>query len=247
MKKCLPIINDFTSPCEESIQCRAGKPGPASACVESKCSCDIGQDNGACLIPADKVGDNCKIDEQCILNLSDLSFCEPVKAKCGCRDEAVASSSGDRCHILITGRCTKIEDCAGIPGVTSFCHLDDTCQCGSHYVSSLARDSCLEIQSELGNECEESQKCQAGLPGPHSECSPRGDKLICQCKPTAVSQPGEHKCYLKANRIGDPCEIQEQCNANLYSSFCIGGTCGCVDPQVPSDDGKGCVDKIQFV
>lgn len=65
-------------------------------------------------------------------------------------------------------------------------------------------------------------------------------------QPTAVRQPEDQKYCLKANYIGDACQIQRQCSTNLYSSFCIEGQCGCAFPQVPAEDNLRCVDKKDY-
>lgn len=238
--KCLVILNDINDPCEENVQCSAGQLGPGAHCDDSKCQCEFGVDVDTCLRPAKKVGDDCLMPQQCTRMLGVHSICNLVTHKCDCDQDTEASPYRNRCHIPINGKCQKSEDCAGSPGA-SVC-TSDICQCASGFVPSKGLNNCLQIRNEIADPCEESRQCQLGDLAYYSECSPNG-RGFCQCQQTAIKIEKDPQCLLKADKIGDTCEFNEQCDANLDSSFCIGNICRCVDSQVPSDDETGCLDK----
>ncbi|CAL8130445.1 unnamed protein product [Orchesella dallaii] len=134
--------------------------------------------------------------------------------------------------------CTNTVECVGEPGVSSECR-NNICLCKSGYLPSYGLDNCLPIVNLIGGECEESQQCQQGTPGRLSECVSEQRKSSCQCTSDGVNELCAHVCLQKAETVGDPCEVDIQCTANLGElSECSSGICACLPDAKPLPPGN---------
>lgn len=152
---------------------------------------------------------------------------------------------------LITGSsCTDSNECVGIPDVSSECTEGNKCFCLGGYVASNNLDDCLIIVNMIGEECAEDQQCKNGAPGFHSECQVPQEKpwlKVCNCTTISINEPGGHVCLLKANKVGDPCQSDAQCVANLVYAHCPQGTCNCHSNTVPSSNNTRCLPKAEKI
>lgn len=175
-----------------------------------------------------------------------------------CMDEICTCQAN---YIEAQNKCLKAADQLGEPcevdqqctfnlGDLSTCFTQGICICKTNGIPSSGRDKCLPVLQKLGDICEESIQCQQGTPGNYSECleNPQNPEVkICGCSDIAVPQNSTNKCLPKASKIGDPCEISEQCTESLgdlsecYSNSWEPKYCKCKAGSTGNPEGTQCV------
>lgn len=254
---CLKKADQVGDACAADVQC-AVNLGSLSKCNGEQCYCIPGSvsslDNNVCLPLVDELGESCLEPQQCQLGTPG-SYSNCVGGKCECGPEGVNEPDEHYCYKkaeLIGDDCSFGGQCTANLGEFSECQ-DDTKKCGcidDLGVPSNNMDTCLIIINHLETEeCAESQQCQAGLPGELSNClasASNPDINVCRCKEEAVNRPGHHVCLKKAQQLGDSCEENIQCHAELTEwSYCLRGMCACIETiSVPSKNNDTCLEII---
>lgn len=200
------------------------------------------------------LGEPCSVPEDCAN--PDKTSCE--NNICVCNQDHVLFEGQDGTKVclrkatLIGDDCTEDIQCTANLGEFSECP-DITKKCGcidNLGVPSKNDDTCLKIINQLeADECMESQQCQIGVPGALSDCLASENNPstnVCRCTDEAINRPGFHVCLKKAQQIGDSCEQNIQCHAELTEwSYCLRGLCACIEAiSVPNKNNDTCLEII---
>jgi len=222
------------------------------------CTCDSSyvadMSRNECLLKANQTGDSCEADIQCSVTLTSNGKCGPNKT-CVCTEGSVRNSDGTECTMgekFFDEVCLSSKDCIGFPDKAEC--LNGICQCKSGLAAASNNKTlgCLPVINRMGDVCQDSNQCQQGTLGKWSECEAcyysRDFPKQCMCPETTIVIPlvyGESEvCYKKAEKIGDSCELEEQCQHNLgeLAECSSDGQCVCSNSSsMPTPDGSRCI------
>ena len=265
--ECLKIATLYGEECDEDVQCE-GKIGVevkdmASCTGNPLTTCQCNFDNAvrvniedppysACWKKIDDFDETCTHDEQCNWD-DDKMTCESTETEslCKCKDGVEADSFG--CLPLRTEvgeLCSKPEQCQNLGIEESYDCLENpddssesVCTCKDpDFIASVNKDKCLpRLPLDADAECEEDEQCIAE----NAYCNRVSDEDLqrkCQCKSGFTSS--ENKCLKLRTDLGETCEIQEQCTANIEHSECDEDSqCKCIEDAIPHPNNKACLIK----
>ncbi|CAL8075515.1 unnamed protein product [Orchesella dallaii] len=251
---CYEEKEEIGQECVVNAQCRENM-GDLALCTNNVCDCDpnlsvIKSDNKFCLPIIHTIEDEeCLESSQCVAGIpGTLSECTDEKT-CNCLSTATHEDGQHKCYLkadFVGANCEVDKQCTENLSDLSKC-VDGMCICPlDTSVPSGGREKCLKIIDEINEEeCEEDIQCTTGIPGPLSECAyehPSTGKKHCDCKSDSINEPGKHECYLKAEEVGDDCEVLIQCMLLGELSRCTGNICVCpTATSVPSEDNLRCL------
>ncbi|CAL8126126.1 unnamed protein product [Orchesella dallaii] len=234
-------------------------------CIKGICSCTYSRvadtSRNKCILKANRLGDSCKADIQCSAAFSSNSKCGPDNT-CICDESSVPNDDDTEClqgEKFPEEECFSSTNCVGYPDKAEC--LNGLCKCRNGFLPALNSSvngtaGCLPLVPNLGGKCVESQQCQ--LLGNLSTCrtspfftSKQSPYKVCLCTEDGVSAFASadlylesDTCYKRAKRIGDPCNITQQCTANLgIFTKCSADNkkCVCSYNSLPSKNGKTCL------
>ncbi|CAL8126128.1 unnamed protein product [Orchesella dallaii] len=228
---CLPIVNRVGQKCMEKQQCQQGVLGELSDCFgfghskkmkECRCTKDamLFVEGGSymelktCYKIVEKVGDPCKIDEQCRNRFGSGALCS-TDNRCVCNGTLLNGAK------LLDNSCLKIIDLIG-----GDCEHPWQCQQGTLGQLSTCTISLSSFKSfkEYKIEC----RCTNGAVGvPLVE----GESDICLKKAEVIGDSCKHDQQCKA-KLGD----MSECSS--------GGRCVCNNSSTPSIDGANCTSVV---
>ncbi|XP_067000968.2 coagulation factor IX [Anabrus simplex] len=129
----------------------------------------------------------------------------------------VNASSTHGSKSIIGGNCS-VSNCTDILGAEC---VNQTCVCSNKYVPSSNKTTCLPIQSNIGDKCQEDA----------------------QCNSTNRMCGKNHTCTQIVGTVGERCSANTTCflqnGGDKYVS-CTNGTCSCNSGYKPAKDNKSC-------
>ncbi|XP_059474740.1 fibrillin-1-like [Neocloeon triangulifer] len=160
---------------------------------------------------------------------------------CKCHFNYVDSEDKTVCQVpSMMDRCLEHPQCRRFHAKATC--VAERCVCPENTVQNKQTDQCLPMIA-LGEACVENDQCPE-----NAECL----KKTCQCASKhyiEISVLGEQKsCLPVANVVGDACQFDDQCTANLGSPQSVScgpnsKKCKCSDNFVESKDKTSCLKK----
>lgn len=169
---------------------------------------------------ASSLGDTCVDDLDCTVHFGNHAECIIGKSGggvCGCR--IGAHFKEDICYetARLGQKCTVNNNCELATGEPAYC-VKSVCTCRDGYRPNQNGTECIRIR-QLDEPCETDLECVAN----NSRCG-----YVCRCTVNYILSRQKDKCLKAADKMGDPCEENEQCSMFLHKATCDAtGNCSC--------------------
>lgn len=169
---------------------------------------------------APSLGDVCVEDIDCTVYFGNQAECitrQSGAGECGCRKGAHFKDG--RCYetALIGQKCTVNNNCQLANGQPAYC-VKSVCTCQNGYQPNQDGTECIRIR-QLDEPCDTDVECVAN----NSRCG-----YVCRCRVNYIQSRQKDECLKAADRMGDPCQENEQCSMFLSRAVCDAtGQCSC--------------------